>query len=144
MLARWNPFSEMERLRSELDKLFDTQYTTDEGESLTAWSPRADIVEHADFYEVLIDLPGMEPGDVRVTVEDGTLSIAGTREIVKFSDKSESRRRERTFGSFLRRFTLPEHCDPEKITAVGKNGVLAVTVPKKPVATPKKISVKVD
>ena len=111
----------------------------------TAWSPRVDIVEDKDAYRVHADLPGLSKEDVKVTVEDGMLTINGERKAEKREKKDgKYEYHERTYGSFSRSFRLPDHIDAGAIKASHKNGVLELLLPKREEAKPKEIEVKIE
>jgi HSP20 family protein len=106
------------------------------------WAPPIDVYEKDDTYVVQVELPGMDPSNIDVTVENGVLSIRGER---RFEDKLEdenARRIERRFGAFLRQLSLPTEVDADKIDANYRDGILTVTVPKVEAAKPKRITVK--
>src|SRR6266853_2783243 len=110
------------------------------------WSPEVDISEDDHGYLLKADLPEMKKDDVRVTVEDGILSVSGERKSEKEDQKSQKRkfhRIERSFGTFRRSFTLPEDADSTKVTAEFRGGVLKVHLPTTPVAKSKATHVKV-
>jgi len=153
----WRPF---ETLRREVDRLFDDfgsefwrapfrrslfemepvfRRTLEGGPA-----PAVDIVEKDNAYEVTADLPGFDEKNIAVTLQNGSLSIKGERKSEKEEKKKDYHLTEREFGSFERRFTLPEGVDSDKIEASLKKGVLTVTLPKKPEAQKpaKKIDVK--
>lgn len=119
------------------------------GRNLTAsgerseWRPSADIVEHDDYYKVTMDLPGVDKKNVRITVEDGRLTISGERTEERKQEEGRVRRYERFSGSFQRSFGLPEGIDPDSIEAGYRDGVLELTVPKPVEVKPKQIEVKV-
>ena len=101
-----------------------------------------DIREDDAGFVISADLPGVEPADIEVTMEGGTLTIKGDRKVETRDEGDEGYRRiERVHGSFLRRFSLPDSTDPEKISARGKDGVLEVTVPKRAALAPKRIPI---
>jgi HSP20 family protein len=106
--------------------------------------PSVDIVEQEDKILVKADMPGLEKGNIKVTVDDGLLTIEGTRnETRKESDKGYVRS-ERFIGTFSRSFNLPAWADSAKIAADYKNGVLEVTIPKTEAAKPKEIDIKIS
>ena len=136
MLTHFNPWT----LSSDLD--WFTRTGEARPNATTAFSPRVDIVENKDHYRIDIDLPGVEAKDVSVTVEQNVLSIAGERKIEK-EDKQEGYHRfERSRGAFSRSFELPDDADAENISAVSKNGVLTVQLPKAAAVKPRSIEVK--
>jgi HSP20 family protein len=107
------------------------------------WSPAVDIVETEDELIVKADLPDVQLEDIDVQVENGTLSLKGERKFKKeFADKGYHRI-ERSYGSFMRSFTVPSSVDTEKVSADYKSGVLTVTLPKKEAAKPKQVKVAV-
>ena len=103
-----------------------------------------DITEDDKEYLVKADLPEIKKDEVKVTVENGVLSISGERKSEKEEKNKKFHRIERSYGSFERTFTMPEDADSAKMKAEFKEGVLRVHVPKNPVAQPKKIDIKVD
>lgn len=107
-------------------------------------APAVDIVEKDNAYEMTADLPGFDEKNIEVKLQNGSLSIKGECKSEKEEKKKDYHLTEREFGSFERRFTLPEGVDPDKIEASLKKGVLTVTLPKKPEAQKpaKKIEVK--
>ena len=107
------------------------------------WSPEVDISEDDQGYLLKADLPEMKKDDVRVTVEDGILSVSGERKCQKEDQKKKFHRIERSFGTFRRSFTLPEDADSTKVTAEFRDGVLKVHLPTTPVAKSKATQVKV-
>ena len=119
---------------------------TGNGESLKLpdWSPLVDITEDDHEYLFKADLPEMKKEDVKVTVENGILSISGERKVEKEEKKKKYHRIERTYGSFERTFMVPEDAEIAKMAAEFKDGVLKVHLPKSPTAKPKTIEVKVQ
>jgi HSP20 family protein len=110
-----------------------------------AWTPRADVVEKDNAYEVHAELPGLDKKDINVSVEEGVLTISGERKAEKKEEKDgKYRYYERTYGSFERSFRLPDNVDAGKIRASHKNGVLELSIPKTEPSKPKQIEVKVD
>jgi HSP20 family protein len=107
------------------------------------WSPEVDISEDDQGYLLKADLPEMKKDDVRVTLEDGILSVSGERKCQKEDQKKKFHRIERSFGTFRRSFTLPEDADSTKVTAEFRDGVLKVHLPTTPVAKSKATQVKV-
>jgi len=132
--ARWNPFKERDELESRLATLLATREPTGNGgkEALTVaqWSPLVDITEDEKEYLIQAELPDMKKEDVRLTVENGVLSISGER---KFENEEKGRkyhRIERAYGSFVRSFSLSEDADESNVTANFKDGMLQVHLPK--------------
>jgi len=134
------------RLRNQLNQIFDHDLSlfTDEGNNImiSNWSPSVDIKEEDDKYVFIADIPGVDPKNIEVTAENGTLTIKGEREEEKKEEKKDYRRVERSWGSFYRRFSLPDNVNTDKIVAKSRNGVLELTLPKTEVVKPKKIAVQ--
>jgi HSP20 family protein len=126
-------------------RLFEDAVTRMLGEPRTSrpWSPAVDIVETENELVVKADLPDVQLEDIDVRVENGTLSLKGERKFEKDSADKGYHRIERSYGSFVRSFTVPSSVDTEKVSADYKNGVLTVTLPKKEAAKPKQVKVAV-
>jgi HSP20 family protein len=147
MLVRWTPFSEMNRLQNDLNRLFGAfeaapQSGNNEVQSL--WTPAVDIVEDADKIELAVDVPGIKQEELDIQVDKDVLTLRGTRKLERKEDKEHFRRFERVTGGFVRSFTLPKTVDADKIGASLKDGVLTLTLPKKPEAQPKQIKVAIS
>jgi HSP20 family protein len=108
-----------------------------------AWAPAVDIYENDGELVVEAELPGLEKGDIKVNVDDGVLTLKGERKLSKETKEENYHRVERAYGTFTRSFTLPDTVDAEKISAKHKDGVLRVSLFKKPEAKPKVVDVKV-
>jgi HSP20 family protein len=136
MLARWEPFRDLTSVEEEFDRLVGRAF------SRSAWVPALDVRETDDRFELTVDLPGIDPGDVTVNYEDGVLSISGKREFSKEESGETWHRVERGFGTFARQVRLPRTADAERIEASFDRGVLTVSVPKVEAAKPRTIEVK--
>ena len=145
----WNPLKEMEEAQDRFNRFFPAGFATRIGNgeihslAVADWSPEVDISEDDHGYLLKADLPEMKKDDVRVTVEDGILSVSGERKTEKEDLKKKFHRIERSFGTFRRSFTLPEDADSTKVTAEFHDGVLKVHLPTTPIARSKAIEVKV-
>ena len=106
------------------------------------WVPAVDIFEEKDRFIVRADLPGVNPDDIEVNMENGVLSVSGERSNEERSEFEGVSRIERVSGRFLRRFTLPETADAEAIKAKCRNGILEISIPKQAVVQPRRISVE--
>ncbi|MEE8328197.1 MAG: Hsp20/alpha crystallin family protein [Nitrosomonadaceae bacterium] len=142
MLARVyrDPMDTFREFRGELDRMFST-YAVGYTDTATDWVPAVDIKEVRDAYEVVADVPGVEPKDIDVSLDDGVLTVKGERKSESKDEGEGYTRTERTYGSFYRRFTLPDTADADNISAKTEHGVLKLRIPKKEKALPKKISV---
>lgn len=107
------------------------------------WTPAVDIAETDNELVLKADVPGVKLEDINIEVENGTLSISGSRAYSTEENKGGYHRQERFYGSFHRAFVLPETVDLEKVAAGYENGVLAITMPKKEIAKPRTIKVGV-
>jgi len=146
-LELWNPFRELDEVQNRLSGFFGKfpkRLTTNGDITLPDWSPEVDITEDDKEYLVKADLPEMKKEEVKVTVEDGVLSMSGERKSEKEETNKKFHRIERSYGRFLRTFTLPEDADARKIAAEFKDGVLKVHLPKSPTAKPQVVDVKVQ
>jgi len=106
------------------------------------WTPRCDIKEEAERFLILADLPGVDPKDIEISMDKGILSIRGERSTEAKAEDERFSRIERAHGVFHRRFALPESADADGITATGNHGVLQISIPKRPAATPRRIQVQ--
>lgn len=146
-LQTWDPFRSLWDVKGDLDRLFSSRRgAVDEATSLAQWAPAVDIVEDTDegFTQLAVELPGLAREDVKITVDDNTLSITGERKNTVREQKKGYTRIERAYGSFARSFTLPATIDTAHINAEMKNGVLYVRLPKSEQAKPRQIDVKVS
>jgi HSP20 family protein len=126
--ARWDPFAEMGALLPP---------TGERG----VFVPDVDVQETPNAYVFKADVPGMKEKEIEVSLVGNRLTLSGKREEEKREDKAQYHTWERSYGAFTRSFTLPMGTDAERVVADLKDGVLTVTVPKKPEVQPKKIAV---
>jgi HSP20 family protein len=135
MLAKWDPIRDLLGVEEEFDRLFARQGVRN------PWAPALDVHEREDDFQVTMDLPGLEPGDVKVTFEDGVLTVSGKRELSSEAQGTTYHRIERSYGSFARSVRLPHTTDGERISASFDKGVLTVSIPKAEAAKPRTIEV---
>jgi HSP20 family protein len=142
-VMRQDYWSAMPRLQDEINRLFGNVRENDSSSATATWIPPVDIHEYTDRFELYVDLPGVDPSKVELTLDGGVLTLAGVRteQPSKAADGAEARRIERGLGSFHRRFVLPDTADGEKVNATGRNGVLTVTIPKQAKAMPRRIQI---
>jgi HSP20 family protein len=148
-LITWNQLREMDRAHNRLNQFlgeFPNRMGNGETHTLAVadWSPEVDISQDEHEYLLKADLPEMKKEDVRVTVEDGVLSISGERKSEKEDQKRKFHRIERSIGNFRRTFTLPEDAMDSKVTADFRDGVLKVHLPTTVIAKSKAVQVKVQ
>ena len=145
LLTRYEPWNALRHLQSEMSRAFDSAMVEAEDGSnvvTSRWTPSVDVREDSGRFVITADIPGVDPEDIEVTMENGVLTIKGERKI-ETRDEGDSgyRRVERVHGSFYRRFTLPDTADAEAISASGRHGVLEVVVPKRAAVQPRRIAV---
>jgi len=146
-IVRWNPFGELHDLQRRMNRLFEDSYSqggSDEEGLVSHWTPRVDIFEDKDVISITAELPGMEQKDVKVSINNGILSISGERKMHNESKKDNYTRVERFYGSFQRSFTLPDSVAQDKVEAHMDRGLLKISLPKREEAKPKQIEVKVN
>ena len=143
-LVRYEPLNTIEQLRREMGRMFEGIPAVDEGSNIATsdWIPAVDIQENTKEFIIHADIPGVDPNDIDVHMEDGTLTIKGERESESKEERDGYKRVERKRGSFYRRFSLPDTANADKISAKSKNGVLEISIPKQERAQPRKIEVK--
>ncbi len=144
--VRWDPFRELEDMSERLNRVFSRPSLRNSGkENLTVadWMPTVDISETEGEYLIKAELPEVRKEDVKVTVENGVLTLQGERRQEKEEKGKRFHRVERSYGSFVRSFTLPESVDESFVKAEYKDGVLNLHLPKSEKVKPKAIDVKV-
>lgn len=146
-LTKWDPFRELEDMTTRLNRIFGHSLVTKDkgGESINVaeWAPAVDVSETDNDYTIKAEIPEVKKEDVKVTLQDGQLTIQGERKQEKEEKGKRYHRIERSYGSFLRSFDLPVNVDEAKAKADFKDGVLTLTLPKSEKAKPKSIEVKV-
>jgi len=142
-LTPWRPmFGMFEPFRKEMDEMMERFFPEGEnGAALRQWAPRVDVEESDKEIVVKADLPGVDPKNVEIAVENGILTIRGEKKEEKDEKKKNYHRVERFVGSFYRAFPLPSTADADKVSATSANGVVTIAIPKKPEAQAKKITV---
>jgi HSP20 family protein len=143
-IVRYEPWG-IGQLQSEINRLFSSFGDRDSSGATAGWVPPVDIFEHDDRFQLYMDLPGVDPTSVDITLEDGVLTVSGER--MHFggprdaNDQGELRRSERGLGRFYRRFVLPDTVDADGVKATNRHGVLELTIPKQAKALPRRIKV---
>jgi len=136
-------FGAMDSLRTRMDRLFnemDRPYRHGPGFTLTANSPKTNLLESGDKFEVRAELPGISKDDISIKIQGNYLEISGKREI-ETPEGFKTHRKERSATTFSRSFTLPDEVDAEKVDAALKDGILYLTLPKSEAAKPRQIAV---
>ena len=145
-LMRWDPFCELEGISDRLNRMFARPATRTNGkEALTVadWMPTVDISETESEYVIKAELPEVKKDDVKVTLEEGVLTIQGQRRQEKEEKTTKYHRIERSYGTFVRSFALPDQVDENGVKAEFKDGMLNLHIPKSEKAKPRAIDVKV-
>ena len=139
MLVRWNPLNELFKIDRDLHDFFG------DFAQGTAWRPIVDVYEDPEKVTVEAELPGVDPKNVEITIDKDRLTIKGsTTTSEKTEKKKDFLRAERTRGSFVRSFMLPQSVESEKILANFDKGVLTISIPKKPEEVPRKVDIVVQ
>lgn len=137
-LIQYEPWTALRRFNRDIDHLIANQRDAREH-----WVPAVDILELDDRFELVVDIPGVDPASLEITAEKGELTLAGER-VAAANDEAKQRRIERASGQFQRRFQLPDTADTDSIGADAANGVLTIKVPKKAQLQPRRIDVNVS
>jgi len=143
-LATQDPWSLVSRLQTEINRLFGNANQSDSSSATATWLPAVDIHEYPDRFELYVDVPGIDPGKVELTLEGGILTLSGQRTAPEFSkpdERPQYTRSERGLGHFYRRFVLPDTVDSEKVNATGKDGVLTISIAKQAKAMSRRIRI---
>jgi HSP20 family protein len=135
-VIKWEPFRDMDdvfqRFFADTLRRWPAQGGSygSEAQQSREWAPLADVSETDDEYVIKAELPEVRKEDVSITVQDGVLTLSGERKQEQREDSARVHRVERSYGSFARRFALPENVDEQGIRAEGKDGVIAIHIPK--------------
>jgi HSP20 family protein len=146
-IVRFEPFRDLMTLQDRMNRLFGESYRPQTGEEDWAlggsWAPAVDIYEQDNNIVIKAELPGVDPKDVDIRLDNNVLTIKGERKFDNEVKKENYHRVERAYGVFTRSFTLPSGVDPNGIKAEYKDGVLRLTLPKREEAKPKQIQISV-
>ena len=142
-LVKYDPLFSVQQLQDDINRLFSGWSTNDTSGVTADWVPSVDINEYDDRFQLFVDVPGVDPKDVEITLESGVLTITGERFIQaeKAEENVVRRRAERGTGRFYRRFILPETVDADKVKATDRHGVLEIAIPKQAKAQPRRIEI---
>ena len=148
-LTRWDPFKDVEELQNRLSSIFGQSPTRRSGTEsevlpVAKWAPVVDVAESDHEYVIQAELPAVNREDVKVSVEDGVLTLSGERKFEKEEKNKKYHRIERAYGSFIRTFSIPSDVDPDKVRAEFKEGVLTVRLEKDERSKPRSVEVKVS
>jgi HSP20 family protein len=148
-IVRWDPFDAFLGAQDDLNRLFRRSWLkpADGGESAAeggTWAPAVDIYETGEAYAVEAELPGIDPEDIDVSVDEGVLNLRGERNLEKEVKEENYHRVERAYGMFQRSIRLPADVDAGNVKASYDSGLLRITVPKTEQEKPKSIPVTVE
>lgn len=150
LIQSWNPLEELTHVQNHLlramnlPSLHSPQQANSDRAGGPHWTPNVDISEDGDGYDIKAELPSVDRENVHVDLENGVLSITGERHFRKEENGLKYHRVERSYGKFVRTFTIPEDADESQVTADFRDGVLNIHIPKSEAKKPKKIEVKVN
>ncbi|MCG6933745.1 MAG: Hsp20/alpha crystallin family protein [Gallionella sp.] len=147
-IVKWDPFVELEDVSKQLNRIFGRFPARSEpARELLAtadWAPSVDIAETETAYLIKSEIPGVNREDVKVNIENGMLTMSGERKQEKEEKGKKFHRVERSYGSFMRSFRLPDNVDEAAVKAEFKDGMLNVTLPKTTQPKNKAISINVS
>jgi HSP20 family protein len=148
-VVRWEPFRDLLTLQERMNRMFNESYrgrggSEDDWSLGGSWAPAVDIYEHEGNIVLTAELPGVDPKDVDIRVENNVLTLRGERKWNTDVQRESYHRVERAYGSFTRSFTLPNVVDTTNIKADFKDGMLRLVLPKREEAKPKQISINVS
>lgn len=143
-IAPYESLRLLDQFHRDMRQFFGSSQQPDRDSTIatSTWVPLVDIKEETQHFLIEADIPGVEPKNIEISMENGVLTIKGERQLESQEVGDHYKRVERLYGTFYRRFSLPDTADAEKISASGQNGVLRVTIPKKEVAQPRRIAVQ--
>jgi HSP20 family protein len=145
-IVKYSPFADLEDFPAGLRVFQDSinRLFSDDAVKTRPWAPAVDILETENELVLKADIPGVELKDIDIQLENGTLTIKGERKFEKEEKEKGFHRMERSYGTFVRYFTVPDTIDPEHVKAAYEAGVLTVTLPKKEIAKPRAIKVQIS
>jgi len=146
-VSRYEPWNVISQLQQDINRVFGNLNDGDSSSATAQWSPAVDVREYSDRFQLLLDVPGVEPKDVEITLDNGVLTVSGQRREEKAAqnnsfEQPQQQRIERPVGRFHRRFILPDTVDAENVNASGRLGILEIVIPKQPKAQPRRIEVR--
>lgn len=143
-LMRWEPYREIATMQDRLNRVLGSAFARPEREdemNLAAWAPPVDIAEEKDRILITAELPGFKEDQIEIQTENGMLTLRGERKFEKETEGKSYHRVERSYGQFVRSFSLPNNVDREKIKADFADGLLKIELPKREDAKPRTIKI---
>ena len=141
-LVRWDPYQELVAMSNRLNRTNNDSYPPRTEDAFGVWAPPVDIFERNDHLVIRAEVPGIQKEDMDVRIENGVLTLHGERKQDLDVKEGNAHRTERVYGSFTRSFSLPTTVDASNVSAIYKDGVLEVTVPKAETAKPKMVEIR--
>ncbi len=140
------PWTGMTSLKQDMDRLFERfmEGKWEDFPALGEWAPSLDLSETKDSLVAKIEVPGMDPKDIQISLQENLLTIKGEKKQEKEEKDERYHRVERSYGAFTRSVRLPVAVDASRVNATFKNGLLAVTLPKTPAAKGTTIPIKAE
>ena len=144
-ITRWDPFRELEDMTHRLNRILSPSWRGNDNLQMAAfdWMPVVDIKENTEAFLIHAELPGMKKEDVHIHLENGVLTLRGERRQEKDERDATTHRVERSYGAFIRSFTLPENVDDSQTLAELKDGVLTVKLMKTTAQKPKSRKIEI-
>ena len=145
IMKRVDPFQELMGIQDRMNQLFRNNFSGYGDDTLTpgAWTPAVDIFETPQAIEMTFEIPGVNQKDIRVHFENNQLTVSGERRLEHDDNRDGYHRVERSYGNFVRSFTIPSTIDPNRIEAEFNNGLLRLNLAKRPETQPRAIEIKV-
>ena len=145
-VIRWDPYPELSSLADRVNRAFGVPAARrrDEEMTLGSWMPPVDIREEKDRITLTVELPGFQPEQVEIQMENGLLTLKGERRFEEEKDGRSYHRVERSYGQFTRSFTLPNNVDRDRIQATFGDGLLTIELPKREDAKPRQIKITAE
>lgn len=137
---RYEPFMMLQDINREMNRLMQAR-KQEQANPVNNWVPPVDIREEKDRFCLSLDLPGVDPKAIQVSMEKGVLEIAGERKAPEVGDDTRYNTQERVQGAFKRRFRLPESADDSEISAKSEHGVLEIVIKKRQEQVPRRITI---
>lgn len=140
--TRWEAAQELLKLHDRMNRLFGLGHQDDEEQFASgSWTPACDILETREAVIVRAEVPGVKRSDIEISLDNGVLTLRGTRKLEQETEERSYYRVERSYGNFVRSFTLPRSVDSEKISAHLEDGVLEIRMPRREETKPRQIKI---
>jgi HSP20 family protein len=138
----WPLFDQLDSLQDEIQRIFNRTEQSRQSELFNGWAPALDLYENSEDLVVQAELPGMRREEIEVSLHQGSLIISGERKAEQQHDQITLTRAERPVGRFQRSLRLPKPVEAGKVSAVYRDGILTVTLPKTEESRPRQVQIK--